>query len=133
MNRNKRVIMSVIWVVIGSVLVCLSFMGKVDEYWSGCGSSLLVIGILQLLRFRRFQKDLVYRESIEIEERDERNSFIRNKAWAWTGYIFVLLTAISSVVLRIMGEEYLSVLASFIVCMVLLIFWSSYMLLKRKY
>ncbi|MBR3694316.1 MAG: hypothetical protein IKL88_07310, partial [Erysipelotrichales bacterium] len=103
------------------------------EYWSGCGSSLLVIGILQLLRFRRFQKDPVYRESIEIEERDERNSFIRNKAWAWTGYIFVLLTAISSVVLRIMGEEYLSMLASFIVCMVLLIFWSSYMPLKRKY
>ena len=133
MNRNKRMILSIIWVVIGIVLVSLSIVGNIDEYWSGCGSSLLVVGSLQLLRFYRFQKDPSYREYIEIEENDERYNYIRNKAWAWTGYIFILIAAVSCIVLRIMGQESLSILASYVVCLILIIFYTSYMILKRKY
>ena len=49
MNEKKRVI-SIIYVVIGVVLIALAFAGKVDEFWNGMGFALAVVGLLQLLR-----------------------------------------------------------------------------------
>ena len=133
MNRNKRIIFSVLWVVLGSILIALSFAGKVDEFWNGMGTGLFVIGILQILRFRRFQKNDAYREKIEIEENDERNHFIRGKAWAWTGYIFILIAAIGTIVFRIIGQDLLSLASSYAVCLMVMVYWISYHVLKRKY
>ena len=31
------------YVIIGSILICLSIAGKVDEFWSGMGTALLII------------------------------------------------------------------------------------------
>ena len=133
MKRNMRVYMSIFWVVAGFVLLSLAFAGKVDEYWSGMGSALLVVGVLQLMRFRRFNKNESYREKVEIAESDERNHFIRNKAWAWTGYILLLALAVASIVFRILDQDLLSQAASYTVCLMLLIYWIVYAVLKRKY
>ena len=89
--KDKRMILSIFWVILGLFLITLSFMGKVDEYWNGMGSALAIIGAIQLLRYRRLQKNPEYREKREIEISDERNRFIRNRAWAWAGYLFVLI------------------------------------------
>ena len=131
MKRKSWV--SVIYIIIGAITIGLSFAGKVDEFWSGMGSSLFVIGVIQLIRFYRFQKNEAYREKIETEERDERNHFIRNKAWAWAGYLFVMIMAVACIVLRIIGQETLSMVASGAVCLVLVLFWLSYFYLRRKY
>ncbi|MBQ5675898.1 MAG: hypothetical protein IIV45_12630, partial [Lachnospiraceae bacterium] len=109
MKQNKKMMVSIMWVIIGVVLISLGFMGKVDSFWNGMGSGLFVVGILQLLRTYRFNKNEAYREKMEIEAADERNHFIRNKAWAWSGYLFVLIMAISCIVLKIIGQEVLSI------------------------
>ena len=101
MKQNKKMIVSIMWVIIGAILISLGFAGRVDSFWNGMGSGLFVVGILQLLRFYRFNKNEAYREKMEIEVADERNHFIRNKAWAWSGYLFVLITAISTIVFKL--------------------------------
>lgn len=133
MKKDKRMIVSIIWVILGTVLIALAFAEKVDVFWNGVGSGLLVVGVLQLLRQYRFSKNESYREKIEIEEKDERNHFIRNKAWAWTGYLFVLIAAVSCLVLRIVGQNLLSIVASGAVCLMLVLYWISYMILRKKY
>ena len=133
MKMDKRIIMSIIWVLIGGTLVALAFAEKVDSYWSGMGSALLVVGILQILRFVRFNKNKAYREKMEIAESDERNHFIRGKAWAWTGYIFILVAAISGIVLRALGYNELSSAASCAVGLMLAIYWVVYLVLQKKY
>lgn len=133
MKKDKRMIVSIIWVILGTVLIALAFAEKVDVFWNGAGSGLLVVGVLQLLRQYRFSKNESYREKIEIEEKDERNHFIRNKAWAWTGYLFVLIAAVSCLVLRIVGQNLLSIVASGAVCLMLVLYWISYMILRKKY
>ena len=133
MKQNIRVIFSVLWLVIGGVLVALAFAGIVDSFWNGMGSAFVVLGIVQLLRRYRFNKNEKYREKVNIEENDERNHFLRNKAWAWTGYIFVLSAAVLSIVLRILGQDTLSTVASMAVCYMLIVFWISYAVLKKKY
>ena len=133
MKPCNRIYISFIWIILGGILVGLAFAGKVDAYWNGMGSALLVIGILQILRFYRLRKNEVYREKVETEISDERNQFIRSKAWAWTGYLLVLILAVSSIVLRIMEQELLSMAASYVVCLVLILYWVSYLILKKKY
>lgn len=133
MNRDKRIIMSIIWLVIGTILIGLSFAGKVDEFWNGMGFALGIIGAIQLLKFHRLNKNEEYREKVEIAETDERNHYIRNKAWAWAGYIFVLTTAVSVIVFKIIGQELLSMAASGAVGFMLVLYWGAYMILQKKY
>ena len=90
MKDNKKILVSIMWILIGGVLIALAFAGKVDAFWNGMGSGLLVVGSIQIIRFRRLKKNEAYREKMEIEASDERNQFIRNKAWAWSGYLFVI-------------------------------------------
>lgn len=132
-NNKMRFAFSIIWLVLGLILIGLAFAGYVDDFWNGMGSALAVIGALQLLRRHRFNKSEKYREKVNIEENDERNHFLRSKAWAWTGYIFVLSVAVLSIVLRILGQDMLSSAASMAVCYMLIIFWISYAVLKKKY
>ena len=133
MKWDKRIYLSIFWVIAGAALLALAVMEKVDSFWSGMGSGLLVVGILQILRFCRFNKNAAYREKMEVEYSDERNAFIRNKAWAWAGYLFILISAVSVIVLKLLGQDQLSMAASAAVCLMLVLYWVSYYVLRRKY
>ena len=133
MRQDKRIFLSVAWIIIGAILIGLAFAGKVDTFWNGVGTGLFCIGILQILRFRRFNRNAAYREKVEIEINDERNHFIRGKAWAWSGYLFVIICGVSTIIFRIMGQEMLSLAASYAVCLLICLYWISYFVLKRKY
>ena len=133
MKQNKRLYVNILWLIIGSILIGLSFAGGVDEYWNGMGMGLAVVGAINLLRIYRLNKNDVYREKMELEASDERNHFIRNKAFAWAGYYFVLIAAVCTIVFKIIGQELLSQAAAYAVCLMLILYWISYMILKRKY
>ena len=133
MKQNKRLYVNILWLIIGSILIGLSFAGVVDEYWNGMGMGLAVVGSINLIRYYRLNKNDVYREKIELEASDERNHFIRNKAFAWAGYYFILIAAVGTIVFKIIGQELLSQAAAYAVCLMLILYWISYMILKRKY
>ena len=97
------------------------------------GSALLVVGIVRLLRGYRLSKSETYREAREVAQTDERLHFIRNKAWAWAGYLFVILCALGAIVFRLLGQELLSIASSGAVCLMLVLFWGSFFILKKKY
>ena len=133
MKQNKRLYVNILWLMIGSILIGLSFAGVVDDYWNGMGMGLAVVGAINLIRYYRLNKNDVYREKIELEASDERNHFIRNKAFAWAGYYFILIAAVGTIVFKIIGQELLSQAAAYAVCLMLILYWISYMILKRKY
>ncbi len=133
MKQDKRTVMSVLWVVIGVVLTALGIAEKLDPFWSGMGSALLLIGTLQLLRNYRLRQNSAYREKVETAITDERNQFIRSKAWAWAGYLFILISAVSVIILKVMGQELLSMACAYAVCLMLVLYWISYYILQRKY
>ena len=93
----------------------------------------MVVGLINLLKIHRLNKNEEYREKLEIEMSDERLQFIRNKAWAWSGYLFVLISAVACIVFKVMDLDQLSLYASFSVCLVLVLFWASHAIIKRKY
>ena len=108
-DYNKRIFLSLFWLVLGVVLIVLEIMGKIDDFWSGMGAGFIGFGIVQIVRYARYKKDDCYKERVDTASKDERNRFIANKAWAWAGYSFVMICGVGVIVLRIAGKEMLSV------------------------
>lgn len=133
MKQDRRVIASICYVVLGAVLLVLGMMEVVDEFWSGMGGALVVVGVLQVVRFFRYRNNEEYCEKAEIAVKDERNHYLRNKAWAWSGYLFVLIAAAAVIVFKIVGQDTLSFAASMAVCLLLVLYWVSFLVLSKKY
>jgi len=133
MNNRKRVIASICWIVIGTVLIGAHYAGWVDDYWHGMGTSLLVVGILQTFRWIRYNKDQAYKEKMDVEAKDERNRFISSKAWAWAGYLYVLTGAAASIGFKLAGNNLMTKAAAMSVCLIMVFYWLCYAVLRRKY
>ncbi len=133
MKNGKMLFKYILLVIIGITLIVLGCTNTIDSFWSGMGSALILVSALRLFNLYRYNSSAEYKERVEIELSDERNKFIRNKAWAWTGYLFVIIVSIAVIVLRIMGHELLSIAFGYAVCFIVLIYWISFFILKRKY
>lgn len=131
--NNKRFIASILEIVMGSILMVCSMFGIVDEYWSGMGFALLIVGVVFLLRQFKYKTNEEYREKYDVERSDERNRYLSGKAWAWAGYLFVMIAAVGSIMLKMAGREELMLMASGSVCLIMALYWISYIILKKKY
>ena len=133
MKHIKPLYMSIFWVVLGTALVTANLVRLIDDYWFSMGIAFIVVGILQIIRHIRYETDSEYRENRDIESGDERNKFIANKAWAWAGYFYVMIAAIGSIVCKLLGREDLMMFCSGSVCFIMVLYWLSWLWLKRKY
>ena len=133
MKLDRRIIAYVLYVILGAVLLGFGLAGALDSFWSGMGSALMAVGVIRIAHLLRYRKDEAYREEKEIEAKDERNQFIRNKAWAWAGYLFVLIAAISTIVFKLLGQDLLSGVAGFALCILVILYWICYLVLRKKY
>ena len=133
MKYSKKIFISIFWVVLGAVLLFLNFNYTLDSYWSGLGTAFIVIGALQIFRQVKYRTNEQYRENVDTRNSDERNRFINGKAWAWAGYLYVLIAAVAIIVLQILGLKEVSQIISFTVCALLNLYWVSHMFLSRKY
>ena len=133
MKGNKRIFANIIEIIVGVILSILGFAGILDSYWSGMGTALIVVGVLMLVRQIRYKTNEEYKESVDVDVNDERNQFIRIKAWSWAGYIFVLAGAFGSIVFRIFDMNQYSQFLAYCVCLIMVLYWVSYLVLKKKY
>ena len=131
---NKPVWMTyIIEIFIGALLASAYFFGFIDHFWSGMGIALIIVGTLRLFKTYRIYANPDYMEKIEIEATDERNRFIGMKAWSWAGYLYVMIAAVAAIVCKLAGREDLMMFCSGSVCLVVVLYWSCYLVLKRKY
>lgn len=132
MNK-KRMALSVFWIIIGVILFVLALMQIIDQsMWAGIGGGLIGAGAAMLIRNIKYITNEEYKEKIDIQNNDERNKFLANKAWAWAGYCYVMIAAVASIALMIVGRpEY--VLVSGSLCLMIVLYWLCYVILRRKY
>ena len=132
--NNKKLALSIFWAVVGLALTVLSVTEVLDSsIYSGMGGGLMAVGVLQSIRNVKYRKDADYREKIDVEANDERNRFLRMKSWSWAGYIAILVEAAGVIVAIILGEETVRLILSLSVCLILVAYWVSYLVLSRKY
>ena len=131
---NRRLALSIFWVVLGAVLMGLSAAGVLDSsVYSGMGGALMGIGVLQIIRTVRYRTDSGFKEKLDTEISDERNKFLRMKSWSWTGYIVVLTEAVGSVIALLLGQHTVQLMLSYTVCLTIGVYWIVYLVLSRKY
>ena len=131
--KKVRMLASVLEIVIGAVLVGCSFLNLVDEFWSGMGAALIIVGAIFLLRSVKYHTNESYRENVDIQTGDERNKYLSMKAWSWAGYLFVIIAAIGTIGFKLADKEELMMLASGSVCLMVFLYWISYIILRKKY
>ena len=131
--NTKRLIASIVEIILGIALWVCGIFGIIDSYWSGAGAGLIGVGIVFLIRSIRYKRDPEYKEEYDIEMTDERNKFIRLKAWSWAGYLFMMIAAVGSIGFKLAGREDLMMFSSGCVCLVVVLYWLSYVVLKNKY
>ncbi len=133
MKIERRIGAYILYIALGAALFGLGLLEVLDSFWSGMGAALITVGAIRIVQMVRYSKDKGYQEKMDTALKDERNQFIRNKAWAWSGYMFVIIAAVATIVFRLMGQELLSMAASFAVCILVVLYWISYVMLNRKY
>lgn len=133
MKNDRRIVAYIVYLVLGAALMVLGVLDIVDSFWSGMGGALIAMGVVRMIQFLRYNKNESYREKWDVEVQDERNHFIRNKAWAWAGYLFVLIAAVCAIVFKLLGQDLLSIAAGFAVSMLVLLYWVCYLVVKKKY
>ena len=131
--KKVRMLASVLEIVIGAVLVGCSFLDLVDEFWSGMGAALIVVGAIFLLRSVKYHTNEQYRNDVDIQTGDERNKYLSMKAWSWAGYLFVIIAAIGTIGFKLADKEELMMLCSGGVCLIVFLYWISYVILRKKY
>lgn len=131
--RKVRFISSILEILIGITLCVCYFARLIDEFWSGMGVALIVVGSLFLLRNIKYRTNEKYREEIDVQNNDERNKYLSMKAWSWAGYLFVIIAAVTTIIFKFMGKDDLMMLSSGGVCLVVFLYWISYLILRKKY
>ena len=133
MKIEKRFYFNIFYIIAGAALLVCGIFEIVDSFWSGMGGALIGVGAIRIIQFVKYRKNPEYREKIETETKDERNKFISLNAWAWSGYAFVLLNAIGTIAFKIAGNDAFSQYCSCAVCVVLVLYWICYLVLRKKY
>ena len=132
--NNRKLILSIFWMILGAVLLGLSIAEVLDSsMYAGMGGALIAVGALQTSRNLRYRKDPEYREKIDTEANDERNSFLRMKSWSWTGYIVVLAEGFGSVAAMVLGKRELQLTLAYSVWLILVVYWISFFIISKKY
>ena len=133
MKCGKKIYLSIFWMVLGGALIGCELAGLLSEVWSGMGGGFLIIGAWQVYRQLKYRRNEAYREKVDIAMQDERNRFIRTKAWSWVGYLYIIIAAVATIIFQLLGQELLMFAASGSVCLMLVLYWVSYFVLNKKY
>ena len=136
--KNRYLPLAVLYIVLGIALFVscqIVDLGNstLAQILPGMGGALFGVGIVRLVMGIKLEKDAEYRENYEIRINDERNRYLRMKAWSWAGYVFVLIAAVATIVFAVPDRKELMMLASGGLCIMLVLYWVSYMIVRRKY
>ena len=93
----------------------------------------MAIGVLRIGRTVRYRKDSDYRKKIDTELNDERNEFLRMKSWTWTGTIVIILEGIGAIAAMIAGRQTIQLILSYSLCLILVVYCITNMILRKKY
>ena len=131
--NNRRLIFSVVYIILGLVLSTIGFLHRIDEWWQSFGIAIFIVGIVNIIRYIKYRSNAEYKEKVDLSLSDERNRFIAMKAWSWAGYMFVIIAGLGVIGFQIAGLRIWSLACSYCVCLTMILYWLSYMVLKRKY
>lgn len=129
-----RLYTSVIYTIIGIILIVISALGSLqNEILSSFGAVCAVLGAVKIVRYFRITKNENLLRACETAETDERNIMIMTKARSISFTAFMLLAAISVIVLLLLNQQLAAQIIAFTICGFLITYRICYFILSKKY
>jgi len=130
---KKRLHIAIGYIVIGVTMIVLAAVLKLEnEFLSSFGFALVVCGLVRVRNYRRITKSDETVRRQEIAETDERNIAIANRAKSWAFSLYVFLTCVLVIMLEIVNWVELATVLAGSVCALVLLYWGSYWVIRRR-
>lgn len=133
-KMKQRFVIAVSYIVLGCILVVTGILkGPENSFFSVFGFSLLIMGILRLYRHRKIAATPQAMRKQELAEKDEMTLMIAERARSWSFSLSVTGAGILVIVLQFLGYHEQSQPFAWYVCAMVVLYWISYVLLRKKY
>ena len=133
--KNKKYTIYIIEMVAGVLINMLAFSGTVSDpsVLTGIGSGILVVGLAQLLRTMRIERDPELKKRVETASKDERYAFISMKAKEAAFAIYLIIAAVICMACLILGYEREGMTAAVSICLLVILYTIMFRILSKKY
>ena len=135
-NQKKFAIM---WVIVGVALWIAALVPEWEnDYYSGLTSGMagcfLVIGVVRLVRVRRWEKDPEKAADYEAALRDERTVYVSNKARSVTFFVSVYVQlAAGLIAIYVFDQRLLGQVLCYLTCFQCLLFTILFRVYNKRY
>ena len=131
---KKRLNLGIAYIVIGILMIMISsVLDNVNPFISSYGLAVVVIGFARIRQYKRITKNDETIRKQEIAETDERNIALANKARSWAFFLYVMGASILVIILQFTPMRDTATLIAYTVCILVVLYWISYWVLRRKY
>ncbi len=133
-NKLKlRLYLSIGYIVLGVIMIILfNLRGAENSYLSSMGLALIVVGIVRIRNYIIITKDEQTVIKQKIAETDERNIAIAEKAKSVSFMIYVFIGCVAVIVLEILNKTQWVLAVSGAVCLLIVIYWISYLIIRKN-
>lgn len=135
-NQKKFAIM---WVIVGVALWAAALVPEWEnDFYSGMTSGMagcfLVIGVIRLVRVRRWQKDPERAADYEAALKDERTVYVSNKARSMTFFVSVYVQLAAGLIsIYVFDQRLLGQAFCYMTCFQCLLFTVLYRVYNKRY
>ncbi len=131
---KKRLYYNIGWMVLGVTMVIVWFVtGTENTFLFSFGIAMFTIGVIRIIQYKITTKDEKSLRQQELEETDERNRMIAERAKSWTFSFSLMAAGVVVIVLSLLGKHDVAQPFAWYVCVMVFLYWLFYYFLKRKY
>ncbi|MBE6573711.1 MAG: hypothetical protein E7652_04885 [Ruminococcaceae bacterium] len=130
---RTRLYNGILYILLGAVMIAGAFIIKTEnDFVSSFGFALIVVGIVRIRNYIIITRSEERIRKQEIAETDERNIAIIHKARSITFSIYILLLCVAVIVLSFLKMHQIAMWLSFSVFLLILIYWISYFIIRKR-
>lgn len=131
---KQRLYIAISYIVIGLGLMAADAVSHFENYFFfSFGFTLVVMGVIRLIRHRKITKDEASIHRQEVLETDERILMMNEKARSWVFSYSVLIAGIAVIVLSFLGKHDAAQPFAWYVCGQIGLFWICWLIIRKKY
>ena len=129
---KTRLYVGIAYIFLGIAMISITFMNITDnEFVSSFGLALAVMGLVRIRNYFLITRNDEALKKQEIAETDERNISIINKARGMAFIAYIMIAALSVIVLALLGYHGIARWISYSVALLVAIYWVCYIIYRK--
>ncbi len=134
MSLNKKLLFYIAFALIGLGILAQSLLKNPDDqFWNIIGVVFFLTSLINIYRIFKYKTNEEYAQKITIQNNDERNKFLADKAKSAAFYIYIEISGIGVLIFRMFGYYEISQMFAYSICILVFLYWLSYSIIKRIY